>query len=172
MSTLGELVPASYSFVYGEAQLNLRYDMAALLDLEKNGLDYNTIFAEKITGVSVLAFFRAGLVEHLGESREIALVADVGIDNIWEHCRKAVQLSLPEYDPLIVPDTKVKPSEDGNPDYRRLRTLVCDVMRKPDEFFWKSTLRELLQRWQDFAVAKGYAKPPERVQLYDTEGMD
>lgn len=172
MSTLGELVPASYSFVYGEAQLNLRYDMAAILALEKDGLDYNVIFAEKITGVAVLAFFRAGLVEEIGESREISLVADIGIDNIWEHCRRAVQLALPEYDPLVIPDTKAKLSNDGKPDYKRLRTLVCDVMRKPDDFFWKSTLRELLQRWQDFAVAKGYAKPPERVQLYDTEGMD
>ena len=48
---------------------------------------------------------------------------------------------------------------------------MCDVMKKPEEFFWGSTLRELLARWQGYAVAKGYAKEPERVQMFDTEGM-
>ena len=61
---------------------------------------------------------------------------------------------------------------DGNPDMKRLRCLICDVMRKPEEFFWASTLRELIERWQAFAAVKGYAKEPERVVRFATEGME
>ncbi|MCI5667792.1 MAG: hypothetical protein MR291_03385 [Oscillospiraceae bacterium] len=43
-------------------------------------------------------------------------------------------------------------------DQQRLRCLICDVMRKPDEFFCHSTMRELCERWQCFAEVKGYAE--------------
>ena len=93
----------------------------------------------------------------------------VGGNSLWRHCRRAMALAMPVHDPLIIdiPDNPGQP-----PDMARLRALVCDVMRKPEEFFWRSTLRELLARWQDFAEIKGYAKKPERMELYDMEGME
>ena len=64
-------------------------------------------------------------------------------------------LAMPEHDPLVIdiPESPGKPQ-----DMARLRVLVCDIMRKPERFFWRSTLRKLLSRWQDFAEIKGYAK--------------
>lgn len=165
---LAELVPQSYELPFGEARLCLRFDMNALLRLEREGLQFENIFADEISGVTLLKFLRAGLTEQIGEEREIAVADVLGIPALWAHLREAVALSLPEYDPLIIPDNS--PS-DGELDFGRLRTLVCDIMRKPEEFFWESTLRELLSRWQSFAVAKGYAEPPKKVQMYDTEGM-
>lgn len=168
--SLAELIPLEYSFDFGGAQLKLRYDMAALLGLEREGLDYSVILGESVKGVTVLQFLHAGLVEDIGKEREVGIISTLGIDEVWEHCRAAVLLSLPEYDPLEIPDTTQKRGE--KPDYKRLHTLICDVMRKPEEFFWHSTLRELLSRWQDYSVCKGYSKPPERMELYDTEGID
>lgn len=168
---LAELLPLSHEMQFGEARLCLRYDMDALLRLEREGLTYEDIFAEKTSGEVLLKFLRAGLTEDIGEQREIGLLETLGAAGLWAHLRAAVTLALPEYDPLIIPDT-TPPKGDGKPDYARLRTLVCDVMKKPEEFFWKSTLRELLARWQSYAMAKGYAKEPERVQLFDTEGME
>lgn len=78
-------------------------------------------------------------------------------------------LALPEYDPAIIE----LPTDTNTPvDFRRLMCLICDVMKKPDEFFWRSTLRELIPRWQEYAEVKGYAKKPERMEMYDTEGME
>lgn len=168
---LADLIPKSYEIPFGEARLCLRYDMNALLSLEREGLTYEDIFADEISGRTLLKFLRAGLTEDIGEEREIGVLNALGIHALWEHLREAVALSLPEYDPLIIPDTSDEPS-GGEFDYMRLRTLICDVMKKPDELFWQSSLRELLARWQSFAVVKGYAKPPERIQMYDTEGME
>lgn len=166
---LTELLPLSHEIQFGEARLCLRYDMDALLWLEREGLTFEDIFAEEISGDVLLKFLRAGLTEDIGERREKGLMETLGAAGLWAHLRAAVTLALPEYDPLIIPEPSAVKG-DGNPDYARLRTLVCDVMKKPEEFFWKSTLRELLARWQGYAVAKGYAKEPERVQLFDTEG--
>lgn len=167
---LVELLPLSHEIQFGGARLYLRYDMDALLRLEREGLVIDDIFGEEVSGAVLLKFLRAGLTEDIGEQREIGLMETLGAAGLWAHLRAAVTLALPEYDPLIIPDTTA-PKGDGKPDYARLRTLVCDVMKKPEEFFWGSTLRELLARWQGYAVAKGYAKESERVQMFDTEGM-
>ena len=66
----------------------------------------------------------------------------------------------------------VPEEHSGEPDMKQLRGLICDIMRKPEEFFWSSTMRELVERWTAFAVAKGYMKKPERMQMFDTEGME
>ena len=166
---LSELLPRAYSFNFGEARLSLRYDMRALLTLERAGLDYSEVFSDTADGGRVLAFFTAGLREDIGSERARDIMRAAGPGDIWRHCRQAVLLALPEPDPLLLPDTSTKKS--GGNEYLRLRALICDVMGKPEEFFWGSTLRELLSRWQEYAIAKGYMKPPERVQMYDEEGM-
>lgn len=168
--SLGELIPLEYSFEFGGAQLHLRYDMNALLNLEREGLEFNAILGDSVRGVTVLQFLHAGLTEEIGREREVGIISAMGVDEVWEHCRAAVLMSLPEYDPLEIPEPS--PTKNSKPDYRKLHTLICDVMRKPEELFWSSTLRELLSRWQDYAVVKGYMKPPERMELYDSEGMD
>lgn len=167
---LGDLKPLSCAFPFGEVQLHLRYDMNALLELEQAGLEYTDIFVEKISCETLLRFFRAGLVEEAGKLRFAEIFEAVGAQAVWEKCAEAVLLALPEPDPLLIPNTKQHDS--GGIDYAALRCFVCDIMRKPEEFFWTSTLRELFARWEKYAVFKGYMKPPERMELYDTEGMD
>ena len=144
--------------------------MNALLELENAGLDYVDIFAEKISRETIFRFFYSGLVEKAGKLRAAEIFKAAGALKVWEKCIEAVLLALPEPDPLLIPNTKQH--ENNGIDYAALRCFVCDIMRKPEDFFWSSTLRELFLRWEKFAVFKGYIKPPERMELYDTEGMD
>lgn len=168
---LAELIRHDYSFPFGEARIKLRYSLAAFLELEKQGIIYSDIFFENLPAVVVIAFFKAGLTEKLPEKTVGEIVECVGVEVIWEYCRAAMEKALPKKDPLIIPDLSKNAEKNGEFSFVRLRTLIVDIMRKSEEFFWSSTLAELLERWQEYAYAMGYAKPPEKVQMTDTEGM-
>lgn len=168
MIMLAELEQRRYEFDFGGAVIALRYTLADFLALEKLGITYMDIFADKLTADKILEFFKAGLVEKLPDET-LERVADcVGFEAVWDHCRAAMEQALPKRDPLVIPDPS---AEKGEFSFVRLRALVCDVMGKSEEFFRGSTLAELLERWQEYAYAMGYAKPPQRVQMYDDEGM-
>lgn len=162
---LMELKPLRYEFESGDIKASLRYDMTAFLRLEERGLSYTDIFKETITGSVLCDFLRVG---GCSDDPEVILHG-LGGAALWGHLRNAVQLALPVRDPLII---DVPEEHSGEPDMKQLRCLICDIMRKPEEFFWHSTMRELFERWQAFAVVKGYMKKPERMELYDTEGME
>ena len=53
--------------------------------------------------------------------------------------------------------------------------LVCEMFNNRtmtvDENTLNPTAEQIMERWQNCAVAKGFRKPPERIQIYDTEGM-
>ena len=168
MIMLAELEQRRYEFDFGGVVIAMRYTLADFLALEKSGIAYLDIFAAKLTADKIMAFFCAGLVGELPDEMIEKLVECVGFEVIWDHCRAAMEMALPKRDPLVIPDSS---AEKGEFSFLRLRALVCDVMGKSEEFFWGSTLVELLERWQEYAVAMGYAKPPQRVQRYDEEGM-
>lgn len=160
-----ELTKQFYRFECGSSVISLRYDMTAFLRLEERGIAYTDIFGGRITGAVLCEFLRVG-----GCPDEPELILhEIGGKALWEHIRAAVQLALPVRDPLII---DVPEAHSGEQDMKQLRGLVCDIMHKPEEFFWSSTMRELVERWTAFAVAKGYMKKPERMQMFDTEGME
>lgn len=156
-------------FVFGEASVRLRYDMAALLILEKRGLECSRIFSEDITDDELQLFFGAGLGKL--KCRAEKLFSGIGRTEVLFLCRAAILLALPEEDKQRIPTPQSADAPPFDP-HEQLFTLICDVMRKPEEFFWTSTLRELTARWVRYAVCKGYAKAPERVQMFDSEGME
>lgn len=166
---LAELIRQDYSFPFGEARIRLRYSLADFLELEKRDLFYMDIFAEELSYVVIMTFFKVGLVDKLPDKTIEEIIECAGITNIWDDCRAAMRRSIPEKDPLIIPD--LSGDKQGEFSFVRLRTLIVDIMRKSEEFFWNSTLAELISRWQEYAYAMGYAKPPEKVQMRDTEGM-
>lgn len=163
---LNELERLHYCFDVNGSQITLRYDMTALLNLERGGLFYEDIFAERITGGALVKFLEAGSKEPLDG---LEIFRAIGSLSLWEHVRAAVMLALPVRDPSCV---DISENNGEPPDMLRLRCLVCDIMRKPEDFFWSSTLRELFERWQEFAEVKGYTKPRDRMQMFDTEGME
>ena len=162
-----ELERLSYSFGCGEHTITLRYDIAALTRLEQCGLSYEDIFAERITGRELVTFLEAGCAELPVRAAEV--LRKTGAQELWRHIRAAVMMSLPVRDPLVI---DIPENAGTAPDMKRLRCLICDVMRKPEEFFWRSTMRELCERWQCFAEVKGYAEKPRRMEMFDLEGME
>ena len=101
--------------------------------------------------------------------RAAEVLRETGAQELWRHIRAAVMMSLPVRDPLVI---DIPENAGTAPDMKRLRCLICDVMRKPEEFFWHSTMRELCERWQRFAEVKGYAEKPRRMEMFDLEGME
>ena len=157
---LGDLKPAVYAYNYGEAQLHLRYDLSAFLQLEEAGHDYKDIFNRKITKATLAAFLQAGLREKVDNERLYKMIS-AAPSEVWKHCREAVLLALPQNDPLVIPDAE--PSSGEGLDWKKLRMLICDEMGKDEAFFWSSTLRELTERWTIYAISKGYTKPPQKA---------
>lgn len=163
-----ELTRQYYRFECGGSVISLRYDMTAFLRLEERGIAYTDIFGERTTGKVLCEFLRVG-----GYTDEPELILhEMGGAELWRHIREAVQMALPVKDPLVIDIPDEAPTKLGEQDMKQLRGLICDIMRKPEEFFWSSTMRELVERWQAFAVARGFMKKPERMQMYDTEGME
>lgn len=50
-----------------------------------------------------------------------------------------------------------------------MRSLYVDVLGRPEREFWRSTFREISQRWIAYAACMGYIKPVEEVQVFDDE---
>ena len=166
---LSELKPQSCALNIGSVQLHLRYDMNALLKLEQVGFSYLDIF-DVTEEKAITEFLAAGLIENIGRERAANIVEKLSVTVIKTVCEAAMILALPEYDPTIIPDTKSGGNSDGF-DFAKLRSMLCDEMGKPEELFWSSTIREIYQRWEAYAELKGYSKPVERMEMYDTEGM-
>ncbi len=166
---LTELLPQSLKFEFGEGVIELRYTLRSFLELEKAGYKYTDIFEQKVTGGLIIAFFKAGLVVPIDDAKIQSIAEIVGYEMLWEYCLQAVLMSFPKSDDSVV--QKPPSPNDEEFSFARLRTLICDVMGKSDEFFWNSTLRELIGRWKEYAVAMGYSEEPERVLEFDEEGM-
>ena len=138
--------------------------MAALLRLEKSNIDlYKGAFSEQ----QKRAAFREGLdccVAEMDIDEEYVydIETAMSVGEISRLVEEAALLSLP--DPVV--GAKPKP---GKTDYVQLFSLFCDIMGKPDELFWKSTVREIIQRWDRYAEANGFKKPAEEVKQFEDE---
>lgn len=163
---LSEMIPQSCALKIGSVQLHLRYDMSALLKLEQAGHEFTDIFGST-DREAITDYLSAGVAEDIGRQRAEGIVRVLGEQAVKAACCAAMITALPEYDPAVIPDTN---SNEGF-DFGKLRCMLCDEMGKPDELFWRSTIREIYLRWEAYARLKGYAKPVERMEMFDTEGM-
>lgn len=164
-----ELLPQQYEFELGEGVIALRFTLKAFLELEQRGLKYTDIFAEKVSGRVILEFFRAGLVTPI-EPGKLGNVAEIiGFEKLLGHCIEAVLLAFPKRKENVV--TKPPSPNDEEFSFLRLRALICDVMGKSEEFFWESTIGELIERWVEYGTAMGYIEEPEKILEFDDEGM-
>ncbi len=166
---LKELMPRCYTFDFGGAAIYMRYDLNALLEAERGGVMWDNSLTNDYSGAELALFFRAGIIGEEIKKRAEGIISSLGERVVCEHCRRALLLSLPDYDPLVIPKNNGKNEPLS---FVRLRACVCDVIGKSEEFFMRSTIGELLERWQEYAIVMGYAEKPERVELYDTEGME
>lgn len=166
---LTELLPRSFKFKFGECWIELRYTLRSFLMLEEHGLNYLDIFKEKVSGKTILEFFYAGLVTPI-EVKKLPEIAEIiSYKTLCDYCCKAVIQAMPKKEENVV--QKPPSPNDEEFSFARLRMLICDVMGKSEDFFWDSTLGELIERWTLYARAMGYAEEPERILEFDEEGM-
>lgn len=169
---LTELLPQSVRFEFGEGLIELRFTLRSFLELEQRGLKYSDIFEERVNGKTILEFFRAGLVQPIGDEKLPQIAEIVGYETLWNYCLQAVLQAFPKREENVVQKPPSPPSSNNEEfSFARLRALICDIMGKSEEFFWNSTLGELLERWTEYAWAMGYAEEPEKILEFDDEGM-
>lgn len=166
---LAELLPRSYNVPFGDAELELRYTLRSFLALEQVGHNYLDIFRQSATGKVILEFFAAGLVTPVKEKKLLDIAEIIGYSALWDHIKGAVLQAMPKKEENVVQKPPTPNDEEFS--FTRLRVLICDIMGKDEDFFWNSTLGELIERWTEYARAMGYAEEPERVLEFDEEGM-
>lgn len=166
---LTELLPQSFKFEFGESVIELRFTLRSFLELEQRGLKYSDIFVESVSGKTILEFFRAGLVQPIEREKLPQIAEIIGYETLWSYCLQGVLQAFPKREENVV--QKPPSPNDEEFSFVRLRALICDIMGKSEDFFWNSTLGELIERWTEYARAMGYAEEPERILEFDEEGM-
>ncbi len=150
--------------------LYLRYDINSFISAELAGInifDIGGVFDEPKKAVQLLKFGLADCFSSLGISEPscsniAAELAD--IPTVPNMVAVAIAGALPE------PIKGVSDSGGGKPaDMRVLHSRYVDVMGRTDEEFFKSTLREVLDRWDKYAIFHGYKKAPETFRQYDDD---
>ena len=149
----------------GETEAYLRFDNKAFLKIEKEGFDFLNI--SSLGYKAAESFLRNGLRCWANE---------IGIDEC-EIAEKLLDAHHPEYISEIIaggvmsalpkPILGMKNKSDTAPDFSHVRFLFCDIMGKSEELFWELTLREIMERWDRYAVFMGYKKAPLEVKRFD-----
>ena len=146
--------------------LYLRYDIQAFINAEIKGIN-----PFKLRIPIPIEYFRVGLrccFDELGlkapEQSEIVseIVEKLPSDYIQRQILEATSNAFPP------PTIGAKP-DDKEADFRNLRSLFVDVMRRSEEEFLTSTPAEITERWNNYAVYKGYKKPVETFKQFDDD---
>jgi hypothetical protein len=145
---------------FGSSGAYLRFEIGAALRLAE---DYSIELYSPGAWNNMYEVFLEGLRSFMKEnsfSDEIALsiIKSIPPKEAAKHISTALLLSLP--------DTKAQNSEkeEKSVDFKFFRLIFCDIMGKPDELFYKSTLREVCERWDLFAVHKGWKNAPTEIK--------
>lgn len=161
-------------FSVGEAEFYLRFDNRALLEIEKAGYDIFQFDAAHLTAKSAKCFLKNGLrcwyeecgsYDMDGELEDVAgkIMRLCGAEQVSGIIAAGMLQALAE--PIL--GTKPAKDTDGKADFSRLFGFWCDIMGKSEELFWELTLREVIQRWDAYAIFMGYKKAPIEVRKYD-----
>ena len=161
-------------FSVGQAEFYLRFDNRALLEIEKAGLDIFQFDAGHLTAKAAKCFLKNGLrcwYKEYGERSFEETDLDETAGKIMRLCgaeQVAGLIAAGMLQALPEPVIGAKPDKgDGSADFSRLFGFWCDIMGKSEELFWELTLREVLQRWDAYAIFMGYKKAPVEVRKYD-----
>lgn len=155
-------------FPFGEAVLWLRFDNRALLSIEKAGFNpFDTrVISDSASAARI--FISEGLrdcTEKLGASERMAEITNALMSDNSERITELIQRAILEALPADVFTAKSNGGARGNAGI--LLSAYCDIMHKPEEEFWSSTLREVTERWERYAILKGYKKAPIQIKRFD-----
>lgn len=168
-----ELKKQCFPFKFGEALLYLRYDNNAMYYLEQNGIDLHSIIQLIDDKNTVKILFCSGLnvwlrSNELNDESGLKIADDI-VNNLTRNeaqhiIIEAIKLALP----VAINNNTSQNINENQPDLSLIKSRFCDVMGKPDDEFWDSTLREVIERWESYAVFMGYvAEPSNEIKEFD-----
>ena len=156
-------------FPFGEAKLWFRFDNRAFLNIEKSGLcPFDTRDISE-NAAKARVFISEGLsdcLKTLGANERKDEITNAlmsgGSESVTTLIQRAVLEAIPTAGTV---ETEQNGGAKGNAG--TLLSVYCDLMHRPEEEFWTSTLREVTERWERYAVLKGYKKAPIQIRRYD-----
>lgn len=147
-------------------RLYLRYDIGAFIKAELAGID---VFGGKVSP-ALVAYGLGACLEELditdeSQQKEVlsAMIDACGTVTLKQAVADAIALAMPL--PIVGSAGKA----GGEPDMRQIRFYFCDIMGKSEAEFLKCTIREVLDRWDRYAVFNGYKKAPVPFSYYDDD---
>lgn len=158
---ISDIIKLKHKLNFGQSGAYLRYDMRSLVWLGEH--DINFMDCTELCKSDVYCLFYAGLLcyfEECGISDSIEYAKEIYLHtsetDITFNIYNAKLLALP---------SKRYSGKRGKKgiDYKSLRGIY-DVMGKTDEEFLSSTIREIIERWDEYAVIKGIQKPATEVK--------
>ena len=165
-----ELEKKSVKIPFGETFLKLRYTNEAFLYIEKKGVSPFDTRVLYESAAAARVFITAGLQDCLeelnAENRTEEIVNALMADNKGDLI-PFIQLAVLNALPLDNQSGEKGKKSDANGNAGTFMCLYCDIMHRTEEEFWKSTLREISERWERYAVLKGYKEAPLQVQRFD-----
>lgn len=154
-----EIYPSDIPAEGSNNELLVEFLQAAIV-----GSTLNKLTADGKT-TSIISDFDLSIFNSKETAQSILRVFDENVCRLL--VSQTIQLALPE--PII--GFEESETEETNTtkgiDYKTLRTLYCDVMKRSDIEFWNSTLREITERWDKYAEIKGYKEPTQVIKQYD-----
>lgn len=164
-----ELEKKRIEFPFGATRLWLRFDNKAFLSIEKAGFSPFDTRALEENAAAARAFISAGLqncLEELSSTAKTNEIVNALMGEDKSSLIKIIQYAILQALPEDAPNKKTqKNTEKGGAGM--LFSLYCDVMYRPEEEFWCATLREVTERWERYAILKGYRQAPLQIQRYD-----
>lgn len=148
--------------------LYLRYDNRAFLFIEKSGYKYNDLQLMSENGKAARVFLIAGLKSWAEEKGVVSEELNDIANTLLTEGSVLTLLKITEaiLEAFPRPDNAPK-NGNSSGEIGTLMTAYCDIMRHSEEDFWKATLREVIERWDRYAVMKGYKEPPILVKEFD-----
>lgn len=162
-----EIEKKRIEFPFGKTTLWFRFDNRAFLNIEKSGFNpFDTrILSENAAAARV--FITEGLRGCLAELGVSCKAADITNSLMKDEKESVITLIQLAVLTALPSDTGGAKNGGGKGHAGTLLSVFCDIMHRSEEEFWSATLREVTERWERYAILKGYKKSPLQIKEFD-----
>jgi len=170
-----EMKKQRFDFSVGKAKFWLRFDIQAFYNIEDSGYAPFDIISQCDDPKAVRCFLENGLADWYNELEYDENDIDEYVNRLMSvegfqmelvaYIQAAIMLALPQ----VEMGSRRTQSDSSSSNILGLMTVFVDVMGASKEEFMSSTIREVSDRWERYAVSMGYKKPVEQFSKYDDD---
>lgn len=149
----------------------MRYDIKAFILAELARINFLNISEVMNNSVQAVKYLKIGLADcfdslGLSESERSEITSElIKSTDVFSLMQTATVAALPK--PVV--GNHSNDSDKKPVDMSKLYGLFVDVMGREEKEFFGLTLREVLERWDNFAVFNGYKKAPQQFKEFDDD---